>query len=93
MSTDRYKRGGSPFDKAIHAGVVDKMSETFKSELVQEMKQVPPVRAQANRYKAVRLCHGLQTWRRNWPLVKTVRRQAASAWKSLYGLSVTLAAQ
>jgi len=41
MSTDRYKRGGSPFDKSIHAGVVDKMSETFKSELVEEMKTSP----------------------------------------------------
>jgi len=39
MGKDKYKRGGAPFDKAIHKDVTSKMSEKFKSELVEQMKE------------------------------------------------------
>jgi len=38
MSQDKYKRGGAPFDKTIHKDVTAKMTDKFKSELVEEMK-------------------------------------------------------
>ncbi len=37
MGKDEYKRGGRPFDKDTHLGVVEKMSATFRSEIVKEM--------------------------------------------------------
>jgi 4-hydroxy-3-methylbut-2-enyl diphosphate reductase len=39
MGTEKYKRGGAPFDKAIHKDVASKMTEKFKSELVAELKE------------------------------------------------------
>ena len=39
MSKDSYKRGGAPFEKAIHADVNSKMSERFAGQLVEDMKQ------------------------------------------------------
>jgi len=39
MGMDKYKRGGAPFDTAIHKAVTEKMSETFKSELLSEIKE------------------------------------------------------
>ena len=41
MGADKYKRGGAPFDKAIHKDVAGKMTEKFKSELVAELKESP----------------------------------------------------
>jgi len=41
MRSDSYKRGGAPFDKAIHKDVTEKMSEKFKSELLEDIKQSP----------------------------------------------------
>jgi len=38
MSEDKYKRGGAPFDKAIHKDVASKMTEMFKSELLEDIK-------------------------------------------------------
>ena len=38
MGEERYKRGGAPFDNAIHKDVAGKMSEKFKSELLEEIK-------------------------------------------------------
>ena len=38
MSEDKYKRGGAPFDKAIHKDVTQKMTEKFKSELLEDIK-------------------------------------------------------
>lgn len=38
MNEERYKRGAAPFDKEVHTQVVEKMSETFASELVEQMK-------------------------------------------------------
>ena len=38
MSADKYKRGGAPFDKAIHKDVTQKMTDKFKSELLEEIK-------------------------------------------------------
>lgn len=39
MSEDKYKRGGAPFDKAIHKDVNQKMTEKFKSELTEKLKE------------------------------------------------------
>ena len=39
MGEDKYKRGGAPFDKAIHKDVAQKMSEKFKSEMIAELKE------------------------------------------------------
>jgi len=39
MAAGKYKRGGAPFDKAIHKDVTQKMTEKFKSELVQDLKE------------------------------------------------------
>merc|ERR1719310_2741746 len=39
MSEDKYKRGGAPFDKAIHKDVTEKMTEKFKSELLEGLKE------------------------------------------------------
>jgi len=39
MSAPNFKRGGSPFDKDIHQDVAKKMSEKFKGELVEQMRQ------------------------------------------------------
>ena len=39
MTKDKYKRGGSPFDKTIHSDVQQKMSAQFASELVEQMKE------------------------------------------------------
>ena len=39
MKKDTYKRGGNPFDRNIHQGVTEKMSEKFASELVQQMQE------------------------------------------------------
>ena len=36
---DKYKRGGAPFDKAIHKDVTEKMTEKFKSELLEGLKE------------------------------------------------------
>jgi len=47
MRSDRYKRGGAPFDKAIHKDVTQKMSEKFKSELLEDIKS-SPVRQQTS---------------------------------------------
>ena len=41
MGAESYKRGGSPFDKAIHKDVSSKMSEMFAGELVEQMKASP----------------------------------------------------
>ena len=38
MKADKYKRGGAPFDKDIHKDVTGKMTEKFKSELLEELK-------------------------------------------------------
>jgi len=38
MRTDKYKRGGSPFDKAIHKDVTGKMTDKFKSDLLEDIK-------------------------------------------------------
>lgn len=38
MNEKRYMRGARPFDKDVHEDVLEKMSETFKSELVEQMK-------------------------------------------------------
>ena len=39
MKKKEYKRGGNPFDRSIHRGVSEKMSERFAGELVNEMKE------------------------------------------------------
>jgi len=39
MGEDKYKRGGAPFDKAIHKDVSAKMSEKFKSQMIAELKE------------------------------------------------------
>ena len=39
MKKKTYKRGGTPFDRAIHADVSGKMSEQFASEIVQQMQE------------------------------------------------------
>ena len=41
MGEERYKRGGAPFDKEIHKDVVGKMSDKFKSEVIEQMKESP----------------------------------------------------
>jgi len=38
MSQDKYKRGGAPFEKDVHKAVTQKMTDKFKSELVEELK-------------------------------------------------------
>jgi len=39
MGADKYVRGGSPFDKAIHKETKEKMSATFAGELLEELKE------------------------------------------------------
>lgn len=39
MSKDNYKRGGAPFERAIHTDVTEKMSSQFAGELVNKMKE------------------------------------------------------
>jgi len=39
MSKDNYKRGGAPFERAIHTDVTEKMSSQFAGELVNQMKE------------------------------------------------------
>jgi len=39
MTQDKYKRGGAPFDKGIHKEVTEKMTDKFKSELLEEIKE------------------------------------------------------
>merc|ERR1719498_2109634 len=39
MSQDKYKRGGTPFEKSLHKETAEKMTVRFKSQLVEEMKQ------------------------------------------------------
>lgn len=34
-----YKRGAAPFDKDVHKGVSEKMSETFASDLVKQLRE------------------------------------------------------
>ena len=41
MGSASYKRGGTPFDLAIHQDVSAKMSELFAGELVEQMKESP----------------------------------------------------
>ena len=41
MNAKTYKRGGTPFDLAIHQDVSTKMSELFAGELVEQMKESP----------------------------------------------------
>jgi len=41
MTSDNYKRGGSPFDKDIHKDIQQKMSAQFAGELVEQMKESP----------------------------------------------------
>jgi len=38
MAQDKYKRGGAPFDKSIHKDVNERMTEKFKSEVLEEIK-------------------------------------------------------
>jgi 4-hydroxy-3-methylbut-2-enyl diphosphate reductase len=38
MKEERYKRGATPFDRSVHAEVTTKMSEMFKAEVVDDMK-------------------------------------------------------
>ena len=39
MGKEQYKRGGSPFEKAIHKDVNERMSAKFAGELVEKMKE------------------------------------------------------
>jgi len=39
MKKKSYKRGGNPFDRAIHRDVSQKMSEQFAGEIVNQMKE------------------------------------------------------
>lgn len=41
MGADKYKRGGAPFEKAIHKDVSEKMTEKFKSQMIAELKKSP----------------------------------------------------
>ena len=95
MSSEYYKRGGSPFDKDIHKEVNQKMSAQFKSDLVEEMKarhaphaRAPLARPLRPRTRGSHPTHASDPSRRSrpsasWPAARAPRRWSSSWRRSL----------